>query len=84
MNPYQPIYAPGSIVTVKDLETLETFRRTWKYHHPLTPEQLVYANHSATVESVNYYHGGDQLYVLSGVPGIWHPENLTPRTTTGK
>jgi len=51
---------------------LEDFARNWKYHHKLQPEQMKYAGIQATVKSVGFYHGGDQLYVLEYVPGIWH------------
>jgi len=33
---------------------------------------MKYAGIQATVKSVGFYHGGDQLYVLEYVPGIWH------------
>jgi hypothetical protein len=29
------------------------------------------------VTSVRYYHGGDVLYELEGIPGIWHEACLT-------
>lgn len=28
------------------------------------------------VEKVGFYHGGDPLYKLDGVPGVWHEECL--------
>jgi hypothetical protein len=34
--------------------------------------QLEYAGRIAEVESVGFYHGGDELYKLQGLPGIWH------------
>ena len=24
------------------------------------------------VSSVGFYHGGDELYVIEGIPGVWH------------
>jgi hypothetical protein len=27
--------------------------------------------------SVGFYHGGDVLYVLEGIPGVWHESCLT-------
>ena len=51
---------------------LEAFARDWNYHHKLRPEQMEYAGTTAIVEEVSFYHGGDQLYVLAGVPGIWN------------
>jgi len=49
---------------------------TWKYHHKLQAEQLAYANREAAVEKIGYDHGGDQLYNLVGIPGIWHERCL--------
>jgi hypothetical protein len=74
--PYSAQFQEGSSVRVADRIFLEEFMKTWKYHHPLASEQLAYAGTVATVKSVGYYHGGDQLYHLSDVPGIWHPECL--------
>jgi hypothetical protein len=68
----------GARVQVADHPTLEDFFRTWKYHHRLTEEQLTYAGATAEVKSVGMYHGGDMLYELNGVPGIWHEQLLQP------
>ena len=59
---------PDWTVWVWDLR----FRRTWKSHHPLDDSQLAYAGQSAKVSNVSFYHGGDELYQLEGIPGIWH------------
>jgi hypothetical protein len=75
-DPYVAQFPKGSAVKVADLDTLRAFSQEWKYHHPLAPEQLEYEGKIAIVESVGYYHGGDQLYHLVGVPGVWHPECL--------
>jgi hypothetical protein len=40
-------------------------------------EQLVFAGSSATIASVGFYHCGDVLYVLEGIPGVWHESCLT-------
>ncbi len=50
----------------------------WNYHHKLQLEQLAYANAAAVVEKVGFYHGGDVLYNLKDVPGIWHEQCLRP------
>lgn len=34
--------------------------------------------------SVTFYHGGDELYELKGVPGLWHEACLTPGGATPK
>jgi len=41
------------------------------------PEQLECAGTIGKVESVGYYHGGDELYKLIGIQGTWHEENLS-------
>lgn len=69
---YNAEFPAGTQVRIIDRDRLEEFKRTWRYHHPLTDEQLAYAGHSAQVNSVGIYHGGDELYTLDGVPGIWH------------
>ena len=33
---------------------------------------MEYAGATANVKDVSFYHGGDQLYVLENVPGIWN------------
>ena len=38
--------------------------------------QLQSAGKVATVVRASMYHGGDQLYELTGVPGIWHERLL--------
>ena len=48
----------------------------WTFHHKLEPEQLAYAEAVAVVEKVGFYHGGDVLYNLKDIPGIWHEQCL--------
>jgi hypothetical protein len=69
-------FPKGSKVRIKDDAFLESFRLTWKLHNPLEAEQLGYAGRGATVATVSFYHGGDVLYSLSGIPGIWHERCL--------
>lgn len=38
---------------------------------------------SRLVEEVGFYHGGDELYKLSQVPGVWHQQCLKEASTTG-
>jgi hypothetical protein len=71
-GPYTPEYATGSCVRVASRETLEAFRREWKWHHPIQEEQLGFAGRKAIVVSVSFFHGGDELYVLEEIPGLWH------------
>ena len=62
---------------IVEAPALERFRQTWKLHNPLIPEQSAFAGALATVGSVGFYHGGDALYVLDQVPGVWHEQCLT-------
>ncbi len=73
---YNAEYPVGSFVRIATRSSLEQFRKEWKYHHPLQEEQLAFANMIALIKKVGFYHGGDELYVLEGVPGIWHEECL--------
>ena len=61
---------------IVDRVRLEEFKRIWRYHHPLADEQMPYSGSTAHVDSVSFYHGGDELYTLYGIPGIWHESCL--------
>ena len=76
-RPYEEQFQVGSKVRVASRATLEQFRDTWRFHHPLVDEQLDWADREATVQQVGFYHGGDVLYRLAGIPGLWHEPNLT-------
>ena len=65
-------FEAGDMVQIADRPGLDEFMRSWKLHHPLQPEQLECARRVAKVTQAAMYHGGDILYVLEGVPGIWH------------
>ncbi|MGD0797265.1 MAG: hypothetical protein ABR910_06040 [Acidobacteriaceae bacterium] len=69
---YKATFPEGSRVRVIPREALETFARDWRFHHKLLPEQMKYAGAIAIVKEVSFYHGGDQLYVLENIPGIWN------------
>ncbi len=74
---YNPAkFREGTEVRVAALPDLEEFSRTWTLHHPLMPAQLAYAAATAKVERTYMYHGGDVLYELVGLPGIWHEQCL--------
>jgi len=70
-TPYKEAFPVGSTVCVANRAFLEEFRRTWQYHNKLQPEQFDFADHVTTVEEVGFYHGGDPVYKLKGVPGLW-------------
>jgi hypothetical protein len=69
---YKADYPEGTVVKVVSRQDLEKFRQVWRLHNPLQLEQLQYADRTGPVSSVGYYHGGDVLYQLEGIPGIWH------------
>jgi hypothetical protein len=73
---YNAEFPEGSLVKVVSRPLLERFRREWNLHNKLEEAQIHYADATAPVTSVGYYHGGDELYMLEGVPGIWHEECL--------
>jgi len=55
---------------------LEKFVDEWKRHHPLQLAQPAFADAVAEVVDVAYYHGGNELYALDGIPGLWHEGRL--------
>ena len=73
---YKEDFPIGSKVRIVDTFRLQEFQRTWHYHHKLRLEQLPYAGRTAEVEKVSFYHGGDVLYELHGIPGVWHEQCL--------
>jgi hypothetical protein len=81
LAPYREDFPVSSQVCIASLSQLQRFQATWKYHHPLKAEQLEYAGSLAVVEKFSFYHGGDVLYELRGVPGVWHEccLNASPR-----
>ena len=78
MPPFHPLFEKGSVVRIADADALEAFRRSWTYENPLEKEQLAHANAVAAVNRVRIYPGGDVLYLLEGVPGVWHEQCLLP------
>ena len=76
MPPYKEQFPVGSRVRVKLRSFLEQFQREWKYHHPISNEQLDFAGVTDTVKGAAFYHGGDVLYTLCETPGTWHEKCL--------
>jgi hypothetical protein len=66
----------GDEVRIADRAFLESFMEAGQYHNELEPEQLEYAARTAKVKEVSFFHGGDEIYTLQGVPGVWHEECL--------
>ena len=77
-RPYEAKFRVGSEVRIKSTEQLALFKDTWKHHNPLSDDQLKYAGSVSKVNVVGFYHGGDPLYELEGVPGVWHEDCLAP------
>jgi len=74
---YDPAqFEPATLVRIASRAQLEEFARTWKWHHKLEQEQLAYAGRTATIRSSGMYHGGDIIYQLEDVPGVWHEQLL--------
>ena len=80
---YHEKFPAGSSVRIVDRPALDEFRRSWKYHNKLEERQLGYHDQIAVVSQVGFYHGGDALYELDGVPGIWHECCLRPASPVG-
>ena len=73
---YVAEFPQGTQVRIVDEDALQRFRAEWRDHHKLNSNQLECAGRVALVKSVMFYHGGDELYELEGVAGIWHEECL--------
>ena len=83
MAPYKERFPVGARVRIASRERLEEFKRTWRFHNPLAGDQLSFGGRDATVREVSFYHGGDVLYALDGLPGIWHEQCLTAAEEQG-
>ena len=73
---YNEAFPTGTTVRVADRAFLENFIAMWKYHHKLQPDQLAYADRVASVRGAAMYHGGDFVYTLDGIPGLWLEHRL--------
>jgi hypothetical protein len=69
-------FQAGDVVRIANRATLDQFFQSWKLHHPIQPDQLQYAGRVTKVGRSSMYHGGDILYELHDVPGIWHQQLL--------
>ena len=77
----EPLYDPakfreGARVEIADRPGLDEFLKTWSLHHKLQPEQLDHAGKIVRVERLFMYHGGDIIYQLESIPGLWHERCL--------
>ena len=83
MPPYAEKYPVGTPVRVASRTELERFRDEWHLHNPLQLDQLTFAGQRSHVSGVGFYHGGDPLYRLAEVPGVWHEACLVPDARAG-
>jgi hypothetical protein len=67
----------GSEVRIADRAFLEDFLEAGQYHNELEVEQIEYAGRVPKVKEVTFFHGGDEIYALEGIPGVWHEECLS-------
>ncbi|HTV58679.1 MAG TPA: hypothetical protein VMJ93_07385 [Verrucomicrobiae bacterium] len=67
----------GAEVKIAGRDFLEKFLEEGQYHNELEPEQLEFAGRVARVKSVELFHGGDEIYTLEAIPGVWHEECLS-------
>ena len=70
-------FEAGAEVRIADRAFLEGFLEEGQYHNELEPEQLEFAGRTARVKTVEFFHGGDEIYTLEGIPGVWHEECLS-------
>ena len=73
----QAEFEVGAEVRIADLGFLQSFLEAGQYHNELEEEQLAYAGRTAKVKEISFFHGGDEIYTLEGIPGVWHEECLT-------
>jgi hypothetical protein len=83
MPPYQEKYPAETTIRIASFERLLEFKKTWKYHHPISDEQINAAGKVDKVKGVSFYHGGDVLYALEGLGGTWHEQILDPENSAG-
>jgi hypothetical protein len=81
-GPYKEEFPVGSLVKIAERSALEDFVRNWRLHNKLQAEQLDHAGEIGKVKSVGFYHGGDELYQIEGIPGIWHEQCLVACTSS--
>jgi len=72
MTAYKERFPIGARVRIAERADVEAFRASWTLHNPLTSEQIEFAERETVVNGVGFYHGGDPLYTLTDVPGVWH------------
>lgn len=82
-GPYNPSFPVGAIVRIADRSVLEKFHADGKRRHRLQSGQIEYAGEVARVEEVDFCYGGERLYSLEGVPGLWDGDLLSVNEVAG-
>lgn len=59
---------------IKTRAVLESFKKEWRHHNLLADAQLACAGKEGKVIAVSFYHGGDVLYTIEAMPGLWHEQ----------
>jgi len=77
-KPCKEQFPVGTKVQVKDEGSLRQFQERCKSRRPISLEQIETAGQVDVVTNVGFYRGGDVLYKLQRLPGIWHEECLEP------
>lgn len=77
-HPYRERFKVGVPVRIAPRDVLVRFQRpAWRFHHPLSDAQVKCAGGVHEVVAVGFYHGGDVVYELDGVVGVWHEDCLS-------
>jgi hypothetical protein len=71
IGPYCPDFPEGSHVRIVDRASLGEFRNERAFHTPAPRATRIWRT-ERRLGAVFFYHGGDELYELAGVPGVWH------------
>lgn len=67
----------GTEVRIASRAFLEEFLEAGQYHNELEPQQVAFAGRVARVKAVDFFTGGDEIYTLEDIPGVWHEECLS-------
>jgi hypothetical protein len=73
---YKEKFPVGAWIRIKDQAYLQKFKAEWKFHHPISADQVAMAGRTDIVRKVGFYHGGDVLYELEQSAGTWHESCL--------
>jgi hypothetical protein len=54
MGAYKENFPTGSMIRSVNSEQLAEFARTWKFHHPLQPEQMKFADERLKLQGLRF------------------------------